>query len=150
MKHTPMSDEELAKQGLLEPGIYDFEVASAEDKVSSKGNDMIELKLNVYDADGSIRPIRDWIMPQMAKKFKHFHNACGMMDKYDSGSLVASDVVGKAGKCMVIQKPYTNKDGLNLVSNGIDDYVKRDNLEVYAKASTKSVADTLEGDDIPF
>lgn len=148
MKHTPMSDEELAKQGLLEPGTYDFEVREAEDKISSKGNDMIEVRLNVYDTDGSIRPIRDWIVPQMAKKFKHFHNACGMMDKYESGTLEASDVIGKAGKCIVLQQPYTNKDGLELMSNKIDDYVKRDNLDVYNKASTK-VAEVLD-DEIPF
>jgi len=146
MKHTPLTDEEIAASGLLAPGIYDFEVASAEDKVSSKGNDMIEVKLNVYEADGTIRPIRDWIMPQMTKKFKHFHNACGMMDKYESGSLEASDVIGKSGKCMIKQEPYTNKDGLEVMSNKIDDYVKRDNLEAYNKASSKVELD----DEIPF
>jgi hypothetical protein len=148
MKHTPLSDEEIAKDGLLEPGIYDFEVANAEDKVSSKGNDMIEVKLNVFEADGSVRSMRDWIMPQMKKKFKHFHNACGMMDKYESGSLVASDVIGKAGKCMVVLDEYTNKDGLKIPTNKVDDYVKRDNLETYAKASTKAAA-ALD-DEIPF
>ena len=150
MKHTPLTDEEIDQSGLLEAGTYDFEIANAEDKVSSKGNDMIEVNLAVYDADGGVRKIRDWIMPQMAKKFKHFHNACGMMDKYDSGSLVSADVIGKVGKCLIKLDKYTNKDGLEVSTNKIDDYVKRENLEVYNKASTKTTDDTLEGDNIPF
>ncbi len=150
MKHTPMSDEEIASLGLMEDGIYDFEVTAAENKVSSKGNDMMEIKLNVFDNEGKARPKRDWIMPQMAKKFKHFHNACGIMDKYEAGTLEPEDVIGKTGKCMIKTEPYTNKDGLEVMSNKIDDYVKRDNLEVYAKASTKSVSEILGEDSIPF
>lgn len=142
MKHTPLSDEEIAKQGLLPDGCYDFEVTAAEEKVSSKGNDMLEIKLNVFDADGTPRPRTDWIMPQMAKKFKHFHNATGMMDKYESGSLLPTDVIGKTGKCMIKSEPYTNKDGLSVMSNKIDDYVKRENLIAGDKAKLD--------DEIPF
>jgi len=146
MKHEPMSDEELAKSGLMENGVYDFEVISAEEKTSSKGNAMMEIKLNVFEHDGTIRNVRDWIMPQMAKKFKHFHNACGMMDKYEAGNLEANDVIGKTGKCVIKSEPYTNKDGLEVFSNKVDDYVKRDNLEAYNKASSKVELD----DEIPF
>lgn len=148
MKHKPMTDEEIAALGLMQDGIYDFEITAAENKVSSKGNDMMEIKLNVFDSDGEPRPKRDWIMPQMAKKFKHFHNACDIMDKYNAGTLEPEDVVGKTGKLMIKTEPYTNKDGLQIMSNKIDDYVKRDNLEVYAKSSTKAAEDL--GDEIPF
>jgi hypothetical protein len=128
MKHTPLSDDEIAKSGLMQAGIYDFEVADAEEKTSAKGNDMLEIKLNVYEHDGSIRPMRDWILPQMAKKFKHFHNATGMMDKYESGNLSPSDVIGKKGKLMIKTEPYINKDGIKVESNKIEDYVKRENM----------------------
>lgn len=150
MKHKPMTDEQLAALGLMEDGIYDFEVIAAENKVSSKGNDMMEIKLNVFDSEGEPRSKRDWIMPQMAKKFKHFHNACDIMDKYNAGTLEPEDVIGKTGKLMIKTEPYTNKDGLQVMSNKIDDYVKRDNLEAYSKASSKAAGETLEGDDIPF
>lgn len=144
MKHTPQTDEQIAASGLLEAGTYDFEVRTAEDKTSSKGNEMIEVKLNVFDTDGSVKQITDWIMPQMAKKFKHFHNATDMMAKYESGSLVADDVIGKTGKCMIKQEPYTNKDGLKVMSNKVDDYVKRENLGT--EPMNKDVAE----DSIPF
>lgn len=147
MKFEPQTDEQIASSGLLPNGVYDFEIAGAKDKISSKGNEMIEVNLAVYDPDGSIRKIRDWIMPQMAKKFKHFHNATGMMAKYESGSLVASDVVGKVGKCMVITKPYTNKDGLEVFSNGIDDYVKQENL---APGEKPALPKEVDDDSIPF
>lgn len=144
MKFEPQTDEQIAASGLLANGIYDFEIPAAEDKVSSNNNEMIEIKLNIYDTDGSIRSIRDWIMPQMVKKFKHFHNACGMMDKYESGTLVAADIIGKTGKCIVKQETYTNKDGLEIMSNKIVDYVKRENLD------TKTGHKDVDSDDIPF
>lgn len=144
MKFDPQTDEQIASSGLLPNGVYDFEIAAAEDKISSKGNEMIEVSLNVYDSDGGIRKIRDWIMPQMAKKFKHFHNATGMMTKYESGSLVASDVIGKTGKCMVKTDSYVNKDGLDMMANKIDDYVKRENL------LPGDIPKSVKDDDIPF
>ncbi len=143
MKHTPLSDEDIAKQGLLADGVYDFEITDAKEKISSKGNEMLEIKLNVFEHDGSSRSKMDWIMPQMAKKFKHFHNATGMMAKYESGTLEAIDVIGKKGKCMIKTEPYTNKDGLQIMSNKIDDYVKRENM-------VGGIPADVDGDSIPF
>jgi hypothetical protein len=147
MKHEAKTDEQIATDSLMEAGIYDFEVAGAEEKVSAKGNEMLELKVNVYETDGTIRPMRDWILPQMAKKFKHFHDATDMMDKYKTGSLVAADVIGKTGKCMIVVSTYKNKDGLDITNNKIDDYVKRGSTQTYKEAALpKDVAD----DEIPF
>ena len=44
MRFEPKSKEELASNGLLQPGEYDFEISTAEDAVSkSSGNEMINL-----------------------------------------------------------------------------------------------------------
>ncbi len=106
---------------------------------------MLEISLNVFDEKGVPRPKKDWILPQMAKKFKHFHDACGLMDKYETGELSPDDVMGKTGQLIIKLEPYTNKDGLEIISAKIDDYVKR--VEK-VKSKSKKAADL--DDEIPF
>ena len=61
MEYTPRQDREIRDALCLQPGVYDFEVAEATEKVSKKGNDMIELKLRVFAPDGSTRFVSETI-----------------------------------------------------------------------------------------
>lgn len=129
MKHKVMTEEEVNEAGLLQPGIYDFEILNAEETKSSKEDDMFALKLNVFDSAGEGRTILDWVLPSFAKKYKHLHDACGLMDLYQSGETKADDLVGKTGKLkLVVGKPYTDKNGNERVNNSVEDYIKKENM----------------------
>ncbi len=146
MKHKVYSDEEIAKSGLLEEGVYDFTIIEATETTSKSGNDMFKLKLHVFDTEGVPRIVFDWILPEFAKKYKHIHDACGLMDLYQSGETKGGDLAGKSGKLMLgVGKPYTDQNGIERINNTVVDYVKRENMVPRAKAE-----DPLEGDEVPF
>lgn len=94
MRYEPKEDSELYQ--LLDKGTYDFEVLSARDTVSKKGNDMIELTLKVFGAEKE-HTLKDWIVD--GAKLKRFCQAIG--HPYESGELPAEVLEGKGGKCTV-------------------------------------------------
>lgn len=147
MKFEPKTEEEVQSFGVLE-GIYDFEILTAREYVSDKGNETFELGLKVFDSEGQPLSKKAWVTPAFAKTFKHLHDACGMVDKYLAGTTVADDFIGKTGKVKFAKRKYTNKDGIEMTGDQIEDYVKRDNLATYTAASTKAAA-ALD-DEIPF
>jgi hypothetical protein len=150
MKHKPKTDEEIAKEGLLPEGIYDFEVAAAEEKVSKSGNDMFQLNLHVYGPDGEARTVRDWVLPSFPKKYKHLHDALGLLDLYQTGETKEADLVGKSGKVIiVIGEPYTDKNGMEQINNSVSDYVKRDDVSG-APVTKKGLPKDVEEDEVPF
>lgn len=147
MKHDALTEEQIAEAGLLEAGVYDFTIVEAKEGKSSSGNDMFSLKLNVFDTEGAARVILDWILPAFPKKFKHLHDACGLLEVYDRKDTTPEDLVGKSGKLQIdVGKPYEDKNGITRINNTVVDYVKKGNLEEYKK----SAGDVLEDDSIPF
>lgn len=139
MKFTPKTDEQINEDGLIpDKTTCDFEVTRAEDKVSKSGNDMIVLTLTVYNDKGIGKTITDYLLESLLYKVLHACSACGLMEKYNSGNLKASDFEGKSGKCVVgIQKGNADYP---LDKNNIRDYVKK-------PEGAKSVE---LNDDIPF
>ena len=151
MKHTAMTDEQIAEAGLMPEGVRDFTIASAVEKQSAKGNDMFELQLTVYDDAGNPRPIRDWVMPSFAKKFKHLHDALGILDVYKKGETKPEDLIGKSGKVMLkIGEPRVNRDGFDVRYNEVADYVKREAGAEPAKKEKPKMDKSVEKDEIPF
>lgn len=149
MKHSALSEEEIAKSGLLEPGVYDFTIVEAKETVSGSGNDMFALKLNVFDKEGKTVSLLDWVLPSFPKKFKHLHDALGLLEIYAKKDTKPDDLVGKSGKLMLkIGEPYTDKNGMERVNNSVEDYVKRDSTEAYKAAIAPK--EDLDGDAIPF
>lgn len=148
MKFTPKSENEIAADGLLTPGIYGFEIMEAEDQISKAGNEMIKLTVHVFD-DGEPVTIFDYLMEKVAYKLRHAAAACGLLDDYERGALDAADFQGKTGRCkVVIQK---DKAGQFPDKNGIADYLKPDAAAQTrpATARAKVSADDLN-DSIPF
>lgn len=118
MKFSPKSEEELA-QNLLAPGVYPFQVIAASDLISKSGNEMIELKLNVFDENREVR-IYDYLLEKMAHKLRHFADVTGLATQYEKGSLEAIDCDGKQGWVKVGQDKGGN--GF-LPKNTVLDYV---------------------------
>lgn len=95
---------------MLPEGIYDYQVAYAEDKISHAGNEYIFLKLSVYDIQGRERLI--FTNLAFIKLLKHFCDAHGLQEKYKNGELLAEDCLGKIGKCEIgIEKGKANPNG---------------------------------------
>lgn len=145
MKVTPISEADANAAGLWKRGLVDFEVTDAKEKLSKAGNDMIELLVKVYNAEGKSRTLFDYLVSSEATAYKvrHFAAATGMLPQYEKGELRALDCVGKTGRCqMGIDK---GKNGYP-DRNNISDYaVKVGGEPLIASMSTEEL-----DDDIPF
>lgn len=159
MKITPKSEAELQEEerkrkeeSLLPEGIYDFEVQSAEDKVSkikpdgTGGNPMIVLNFKAFGNDGQSVYVTDYLMEKMAFKLRHACDACGLLKEYESGSLTADmfqDRVGKVKLKIEIGKKKEGSDELYPTKNIVVDYVK-------SESGGKLAAQVEKDDSIPF
>lgn len=147
--YTPKSDEELAREGLLSDGIYDFEINDAEDKLSKKNNPMAVFKLHIFDSNGNARSLTDYIAFGNSfgeRKWRHAAVACGLLDVYDSGALTAFEFKGKCGKVQI--KIQDGSVDYPLPKNVIVDYLKPDGSEV--KKPTFKLDPSVEEDACPF
>jgi hypothetical protein len=127
MRFVPKTETEIqaerdAALGVWPKGIYDFEIVHAEDKISAKGNEMIELSVHVFNADGVHKTVRDFLLESMAHKLRHAAEACGLLVDYERGTIVAEKMIGKTGRCRLdIEK---DKAGQFPDKNRIVDYEK--------------------------
>lgn len=140
-----IEDEEKKRleESLLPKGTYDFEVFRAEDKISSKGNDMIAIDIRVFAPDGSMPFVKDWLLEVMAFKLRHFCETTGLIGKYDDGSLCAEDCLRASGKVQLdIEKAKGNYGPKNVVK----DYGAGPESDQMPKE--KAVSE--EDDDLPF
>ena len=96
MIFKPQTEQELTEQRLLPKGEYDFEILDAAEKKSAAGNEMIELKVKVSNADRA-RTLTDYLLPKRAEKLRNCCAACGLLDKYLAGCLSDDDFPGKSG-----------------------------------------------------
>lgn len=136
MKFTPMTAEELARQSLLPAGVYGFEVIAALDKISKAGNEMIELKLNVF-GETSEAHVYDYLMEKVAYKLRHFTEATGLMAEYESGTLDSYRCNGKVGYCKIA------------IDNGNADFGPKNVVKDYLPAPTpKEKAPETPGVDV--
>lgn len=110
MQFNSRSREELARESLTPPGEYDFEIISAEETTSKKGNEMIKLKLRVFVENGEIH-VYDYLVAGVEYKLANFCDAIGRSDDYDDGEINADNLVGCAGKLkLVIEEAQKDKD----------------------------------------
>lgn len=148
MKFAPKTEQQVQEEGLLHPGIYDFEVSSAEDTHSNKGNEMVVVKLSVIDADGQERKITDYLLEAMAFKLRHFAYATGLGPKYEIGTLTSDDMKGRTGQCKLRIKPA---DGEYRSKNEVSDYVvaNGESAPIKQAGDPRGAAPDLD-DEIPF
>lgn len=147
LSFTPKTEEELVDT--LEIGEANFEVYEAAHKDSkSSGLPMIELKMKVWDKNGTQGIVYDYLMLNDSKfflrKIRHFCFSAGLEEFYNAGRLHAHDCVGKQGKCTIgIQKDKTGKyPDKNVVNDYL--YNKTDSQKKYVPE------EEAFNDDIPW
>lgn len=151
MRFQAKSDEELQAMLLCHPGTYPFEVLEAKERLSQKGNEMIELKLKYWDSDGRERMVFDYLLESMAYKLKHFCSSTGLLADYESGLLTDDKCKGKSGYVEIeVQEPRPKGDGTFYPPrNAVKDYVPKDAAKNVV--TPEKVIDKMElNDDIPF
>lgn len=123
MQFEPKTKQELDAAGLLSEGNYDFEVLEAQERTSSKGNPMIEVKLGVWTNNRGQKYITDYLMEKLAYKLYHFCESVGI--DYHAGELKAEELPGKCGVVRVkIDPERTGDDGkVYSAKNAVKDYV---------------------------
>jgi hypothetical protein len=141
-EYDALNDEEIEKlQAILAPGQYKFEVIKAEKAISSANNPMIVLSLKVWDHEGNVHNIRDWLTssPKMIFKVKHFWESVGEPDRY-KGKNYVQDFVGKCGDVAI----NNGKDKKGILRAQVQDY------SLPAVSAKPIKADEFKDDDIPF
>lgn len=148
MTYTPKTEEQLAKEGLLSDGIYDFKVATTSDKPSKKGNAMYTLKLHVFDENGAARTVYDYIALGNnfgERKLRHAADSCGLILIYETGNMKPEDFLGKSGKVQI--KIQEGSVDYPLPKNVVADYIKRTSGEAPKPISMPA---EVSEDSIPF
>jgi hypothetical protein len=148
MQVTPKTEKEAQEAGLFPAGKYPFEVVDAKEKVSTKGNEMIELKLAIYDAAGNARYVFDYLMESFPLKLRHAAIVCGLEAAYDGGILNADDFKGKTGIAKVFIK--TDKNGQYADNNAIADYFEADGEAAATPQKPSGKTPNDLDDEIPF
>lgn len=142
MRFEPKTAQEVDEAGLLEPGLYDFEVVEAEDTTSKAGNDMAAIALRIEDGAGRGFKVLDWLVATDggAYKIRHFAESTGLLAEYERGDLPAGYMLGKTGRCKIKVKPA---EGEYRAKNTVADYV---GAAIEPVEKTAQMAD----DEIPF
>lgn len=154
MKFQPKSDQDFAKEEqerkeayLWPAGIYDYEVLTAVDKESKKGNPMTELLVKLFKEDGKEQKVSDYIGDWNLFKLKHICEANGKLDLYEAGNVEDHELYGATGKCRVgVQKGSQKDDG----SFYPDKNVIQDYLKPVGKPQTKKHDEDVFKDSVPF
>lgn len=131
MQFAPKSEKEIREAQLWPKGDYAFEVldrallggreyATCETRSQNGGKDMIQLILRV-SREGQQRIIVDYLMPEMPAKLRHAADACGLIDEYEAGELLAEDFIGSRGTLKL--RVEKDKSGQYPDKNAVADYV---------------------------
>ncbi len=143
MNFEAKSADEIARDGLWPKGEYEFEIVKSEDTVSkSSGAGMIKLELLCYNDLGHTRRIVDYLVAALPAKLRHFCDAVGLLNQYQSGRLCAADCEGRTGRCKVVIQE--DKAGKYPPKNSIADYITRPAKAISPAASQSSPASAFE------
>lgn len=158
MKFTPKTEEQLAEESLLEPGIYDFEIVEASEAISkSSGNEMLVLKLRIFSDRGN-RLVTDYITSSLEWKLRHFADSVGLLERYNQGELYPEDIGVRGGK---LELKIDKGNGTYKPKNSVKDYIPGTGAvatpELFPNAVSYSDIPVsipplppLQDDDIPF
>lgn len=145
MKFQPKTEKQIIEEGLLPAGVYGFEVYEATDKTSKTGNDMIELKLRLFDDEGNSRGmVTDYLLEKLAYKLRHAAVACDLESNYENGDLAAIDFSGKIGEVKI--RVQEDKTGQYPAKNVVADYVVKKDVANDGPPAGHPAADP----DVPF
>jgi hypothetical protein len=150
MKFQAKTEEEIELDGLLPEGEYDFQVLEASDQISKKGNEMIKLYLNVFDAQGKPRRVTDYIMEAFPRKLRHFCKHTGLMQSYDCGGLTAFECVDKTGRVRLTIEPAGEYHAKNAVVDYVEGFQFAPKPAAPAQPTAPEMTEPAADDDMPF
>lgn len=144
MRVEPKSEAEIQALNLRNPGEYDFAVLEAEEKLSQKGNEMVELKIQMEDSEGRRFTLFDYLVSidSMAYKVRHFAEATGLLPEYEKGDMAAEYMIGRTGRCKVGVQPAK---GAYPAKNVVADYIA-----IAGSPAPAAKTAELVDDEIPF
>jgi hypothetical protein len=147
MRVEPKTEAEVQEANLLPAGVYDFEVAEAEEGMSKAGNDMVTLKLRFERPEGGTVSILDWLVATdgMAYKTRHFAETTGMLNDYERGEMLAHQMIGKTGTAKL---GITPAKGEYRAKNSVLDYLPQSGASASMNGS-KPKTDDFD-DSVPF
>lgn len=156
MRVKPVSSEEANSGGAEEPfkpGEYDFTIQEAAETTSQAGNDMLKLKLHVFNRDGEKRTVFDYILSSQAGQWKarHMMESIGMTRQYEAGDIDPIEISERTGRLKLGIAPATAQYP---AQNKVQDYVAAKSAPQSARAAPARekvpVNDGLDDDSIPF
>lgn len=128
MKINPQSEQTFKERKLLTPGVYEFTVFDAIEKISQKsGEPMIEVILSIFDQSDREYKIYDYLMdkPPMDYKIRKLWECVGMIEKYESGEINATDLHDKKGMVKIVTQ--VDKKGIYDDKSTVKDYLVNKN-----------------------
>jgi hypothetical protein len=160
--YDPMSEEQAQQErfSLLPEGLYDASIEKFEGRMSSSGNRMVVFDLNVYDNNGHIHSLKDFIAftPKMSWKLRHHCVSAGLEKEFMAktwrphmsvGKMVRVKVVVQAGQEIPADKLKGKAPGAMYPDrNSVDDYIAVSGVNSPATAPSHA-ADGFD-DSIPF
>lgn len=91
----------------FEYGECNIEIINGVEKVSKKGNPMIEVNIKAIDKRGQSISVRDYLVDHVIWKIKEFCRAFDL--DFEEGEVNISAIEGKKGKAEIIQSEYEGK-----------------------------------------
>jgi len=160
LAYKPLSEHDIERLRCLPAGEHEFYVSEllqtkSKGGMDKNGNpkkiyDMLAVTLKILLPTGGERQVKDWVLivpdeDAMGFKLRHFAATCGLLDKYEAGTLDAHDFAAKFGIVkLAVQDFIDQKTGELKKVNAVVDYIK----------SKVKLEPTSQGkpfdDDIPF
>lgn len=146
--NKPLSMQEYKEFRLYPEGDYNFEVIEAVEKISSNGNEMINLKLYISNEIRSGN-IYDNLMEMMGEKLFSFVYCVGLEDAYHNNRLNSNICVNRRGTLKLIIKKDKNGEPKNEVRKY---YFNESKVDANANTNTNPNTGSVEfvDSDLPF
>src|SRR5215208_4347659 len=97
--YEPMSEEECMKErySLMNDGIYQGRISKVSTRRSSTGNPMAEVGVEVYDKEGKIHYLKDYLVftSKMMWKIKHAADSANLTKEYEEKKFHPLHLEGK-------------------------------------------------------
>src|SRR5436190_20427474 len=104
--YDALSEEQAQQErySLMQEGVYDASIEKFEGKMSSSGNRMVVFDLNVYDNNGHIHSLKDFIAftPKMSWKLRHHCVSAGLEKEFMDKTWRPQMSIGKMVRVKVI------------------------------------------------
>ena len=155
MRFTPLSEEEAAAQssGVWPDDIYDYEVIEATEETSrTSGNDMFHLQVAIFNEKGQRKILHAYLVQSEKARWKirEFCKSSGLMDAYNTGSLIEGEIVGRTGRCEVAtEEGSAGYPPKNVVRSWMQKPDKRQTSLPIDRRSKRPAGPDLD-DEVPF